>query len=92
MPSQVVHAPHVIARTPKWMVIVMALTSRSSWHKSRRVEGDLKRWHRATERLNSMRVVSSRDDDDPATLWCKVLDRESTDTQPYDRAREPSNS
>lgn len=86
-------ATHDRANARNGVVIVVALTGRSSWHKARRAADDLERWHRATERLKSMRAASPLSGDDhPATLWCKVLDRESANVQPYDQAREPSNT
>ena len=72
---------------------MVALTSRASWHNSRRSRTDLERWHRATERLNWMRgSTQAADDDDCATVWCKVLRDEAATGQSYDQAREPSNS
>jgi hypothetical protein len=53
----------------------LAAASRSSWRKARQFDGDLKRWHRATERLRSIRGEAAPGDQaDVATLWCKVVE------------------
>lgn len=56
-------------------MIVVAPAGRSSWRKAREFDGDLKRWHRATERLRSIRGETvCADQADVATLWCKVVE------------------